>query len=123
MAVEETNVSFSLSAPDLVVPGAAEEADARRELSEKVPVVSATTTATDPPYANNASSRASTTCTTPLRWFGILVPPALRTAQSTFASAVEGPIPQLASLVKDLRKQEVDIARLRKQIKKLELNT
>jgi hypothetical protein len=55
----------------------------------------------------------------PLRWFGILVPPALRTAQSTFVSAVEGPIPQLATIVKDLRTQEIEIGRVKKQIKKM----
>ncbi|KAL1797037.1 hypothetical protein ACET3X_005577 [Alternaria dauci] len=55
----------------------------------------------------------------PLRWFGILVPPALRTAQSTFISAVEGPIPQLATILKDLRTQEIEIGRIRKQIKKI----
>ncbi|KAJ4373841.1 hypothetical protein N0V83_002580 [Neocucurbitaria cava] len=55
----------------------------------------------------------------PLRWFGILVPPALRTAQSAFISAVEGPIPQLATIARDLRSQEIEIGRVRKQIKKL----
>jgi hypothetical protein len=57
--------------------------------------------------------------TDPLRWFGILVPPALRTAQSTFIGAVEGPIPQLATIAKDLRTQEIEIGRVKKQIKKL----
>jgi hypothetical protein len=57
--------------------------------------------------------------TDPLRWFGILVPPALRTAQSTFVGAVEGAIPQLATVVRDLRAQEIEIGRLRKQIKKM----
>jgi hypothetical protein len=56
--------------------------------------------------------------TDPLRWFGILVPPALRTAQSTFVSAVEGPIPQLVTILRDLRTQEIEIGRIRKQIKK-----
>ena len=57
--------------------------------------------------------------TDPLKWFGILVPPALRTAQSTFVYAVEGPIPQLATIAKDLRTQEIEIGRVRKQIKKM----
>lgn len=56
--------------------------------------------------------------TDPLRWFGILVPPALRTAQSTFVGAVEGPIPQLVTILRDLRTQEIEIGRIRKQIKK-----
>ncbi|KAH9866415.1 hypothetical protein IAQ61_008420 [Plenodomus lingam] len=55
----------------------------------------------------------------PLRWFGILVPPALRTAQSTFITAVEGPIARIATVAMDLRSQEIEIGRMRKQIKKL----
>jgi hypothetical protein len=55
----------------------------------------------------------------PLRWFGILVPPALRSAQSNFVSVVEGAIPQLATLAKDLRSQEIEIGRVKKQIKKM----
>ena len=55
----------------------------------------------------------------PLRWFGILVPAALRSAQSSFISAIEEPIPHLATLTKDLRRQEADIVRLRKQLRKL----
>lgn len=54
----------------------------------------------------------------PLRWFGILVPPALRSAQSSFVSVVEEAVPELATITKDLRRQEVDIGRLRKQIRK-----
>lgn len=55
----------------------------------------------------------------PIRWFGILVPSALRSAQSYFVSALEGPVPEMASLSKDLRQQEIEIGRLRKQLKKL----
>ena len=64
-------------------------------------------------------SKESKTLVDPLRWFGILVPPALRSAQASFVSAVEDPILQLSTLASDLRRQEVDIGRLRKQIKKL----
>ncbi|CAI6336879.1 unnamed protein product [Periconia digitata] len=55
----------------------------------------------------------------PIRWFGILVPSALRSAQSNFVSAVDGPLPQIATLSKDLRQQEIEIGRLRKQLKKI----
>ncbi|KAF2265396.1 hypothetical protein CC78DRAFT_553004 [Lojkania enalia] len=68
---------------------------------------------------NNAPSGESSTCSDPLRWFGILVPSALRQAQSSFVSAIEGPIPQLATIVREMRRQESEISRLRKQIKKL----
>ena len=59
--------------------------------------------------------------TDPLRWFGILVPPALRSAQSTFSTAVDGPVPQLATVARRLRTQEIEIGRVRKQIKKTQL--
>jgi hypothetical protein len=55
----------------------------------------------------------------PLRWFGILVPPALRSAQSSFIAVVEGPIPRLAGLGRDLRNQEIEIGRVKKQMKKM----
>lgn len=69
--------------------------------------------------AEKETGKEATKSTNPLHWFGILVPPALRTAQFTFISTVEGPIPQLACLTRDLRNQEIEIGRLRKQIKKL----
>lgn len=55
----------------------------------------------------------------PIRWFGILVPSSLRSSQSSFISAVERPIPEIATLVNDIRKKEIDIGRVRKQIRKL----
>jgi hypothetical protein len=55
----------------------------------------------------------------PIRWYGILVPPALRTAQTQFVSAIEGPMPQVIGLSKDLRNLEIDIGRTRKAMKKL----
>jgi cytoskeletal protein RodZ len=73
--------------------------------------------------ANSPSSRKTgegeTTLVDPIRWFGILVPPALRSAQASFVASVKGPIPQLSTLASELRGTEVDIGRLRKQIKKL----
>jgi vacuolar-type H+-ATPase subunit D/Vma8 len=55
----------------------------------------------------------------PLRWFGILVPPALRTAQANFVNAVEGPLPQIVNTMSQLRQLEHEISRTRKLIKKL----
>ncbi|KAF2488847.1 hypothetical protein BU16DRAFT_531895 [Lophium mytilinum] len=55
----------------------------------------------------------------PIRWFGILVPPALRSAQSSFVSTVDGPIPRLASLSKELRNMEIEIGRARKRLRKI----
>ncbi|KAF2405223.1 hypothetical protein EJ06DRAFT_468898 [Trichodelitschia bisporula] len=56
----------------------------------------------------------------PIRWFGILVPQPLRTAQAHFTEAVVGPLPRIASLAKKLRALEIRIGRTRKAIKKLE---
>jgi hypothetical protein len=55
----------------------------------------------------------------PLRWFGVLVPPALRASQASFVSAVEGPVAELSNLLKELKQTEIEIGRMRKQIKKL----
>lgn len=63
--------------------------------------------------------KATQKSTDPLRWFGILVPPALRAAQTTFVGAVEGPIPRLATIAREMRIQEIEIGRVKKQIKKM----
>ena len=54
----------------------------------------------------------------PLRWFGILVPSALRATQTSFTAAVEGPVPELINIVAELRKLENEIRKTRKTIKK-----
>jgi hypothetical protein len=72
----------------------------------------------DPSDANEQDKQAQK-LVDPLRWFGILVPPALRSAQSTFVAVVEGSIPRLASLGRDLRNQEIEIGRVKKQMKKM----
>ncbi|KAI4209470.1 MAG: hypothetical protein LQ351_007601 [Letrouitia transgressa] len=54
----------------------------------------------------------------PLRWFGILVPPALRQSQGTFKSIVTLIIPALVNSKNDLTQLEIDIRRTRKKIKK-----
>jgi transcriptional regulator of heat shock response len=55
----------------------------------------------------------------PLRWFGVLVPPALRSAQASFTLAAEGSVPNLVMLQRKLRSLEIEIGRTRKSIKKL----
>lgn len=54
----------------------------------------------------------------PIRWFGILVPPALRSAQSTFVKTVEGPVSKLVNLAAEMRELEIEIGRARKAIRK-----
>ncbi|PHH74636.1 hypothetical protein CDD82_4842 [Ophiocordyceps australis] len=50
----------------------------------------------------------------PLRWFGILTPQALHQAQSTSVHVVERLLPQLASVVAEMRHLEAAVRRARK---------
>ncbi|KAF2648675.1 hypothetical protein K491DRAFT_684495 [Lophiostoma macrostomum CBS 122681] len=119
--VDEPSVTFSV-APSSPAPKPlgsepqnepeATEATIEPDLPESAPPV-------QPGAGNETSPDNKHAPKDPIRWFGILVPPALRSAQSSFISAVEGPVPNLAALTKDLRRQEIDVARLRKQIRKL----
>ncbi|KAI9716123.1 MAG: hypothetical protein M1812_005551 [Candelaria pacifica] len=52
----------------------------------------------------------------PLRWFGMFVPPALRSAQNCFARAVSDVIPNLATIVEDLSAHEDEIGRIRAEL-------
>lgn len=56
----------------------------------------------------------------PLKWYGILVPPALRTCQSQFTSAASSSIPSLVSTVSILRGLEDEIWSLRKELNLLD---
>jgi hypothetical protein len=71
------------------------------------------------PSKDQDESKKTAKIRDPIRWFGILVPPALRSAQWSFVSAVEGSVPHLATVTRDLRNQEIEIGRVRKQLKKL----
>lgn len=65
------------------------------------------------------ADKASGTSTDPLKWFGILVPPALRASQSSFKSAVVDVVPALASLSKQMGKLEIEVRRTRKRLRKM----
>jgi hypothetical protein len=54
----------------------------------------------------------------PIRMFGILVPPALRSAQSSFREAIDSPVTRLAAVTGQLRALERDIGRARKAARK-----
>lgn len=54
----------------------------------------------------------------PLDWYGILVPPALRTTQRNFKDAVANLVPALASISKEMREVEIEVRRARKRIQK-----
>ncbi|KAF9699170.1 hypothetical protein EKO04_002732 [Ascochyta lentis] len=55
----------------------------------------------------------------PLRMFGILVPPALRSAQASFVHAVDGPVVRLARVKGELRALEREIGRVRKGVRRV----
>lgn len=56
----------------------------------------------------------------PLRWFGILVPPSLRHAQSQAIQAVEDIVPRLATVSAEMASVEVEVRRARKRRAKAE---
>ena len=53
-----------------------------------------------------------------LRWFGILVPPALRHSQNDFKAASSN-IPTLVNAMSQMKAAEIDIRRTRKKLSKL----
>ncbi|KAJ9607921.1 hypothetical protein H2200_008000 [Cladophialophora chaetospira] len=52
----------------------------------------------------------------PLKWYGILIPPALRTCQTHFTSAVSSSIPELLNTTSKMRRVEEDIWNLRREL-------
>ncbi|KAB8356350.1 hypothetical protein FH972_023934 [Carpinus fangiana] len=59
------------------------------------------------------------TVTDPIRWFGVLVPPALRSAQGHFTATVDGPIQQLVNKNKAMEVLEIEIRRTKKKLSKV----
>jgi hypothetical protein len=76
-----------------------------------------TTTPTDEAKEDKPSTKnpSSTKKNDPLRWFGILTPPALRQAQSHAIQAVERLIPQLATISAEMAAVELAVRRARKR--------
>lgn len=54
----------------------------------------------------------------PIRWFGLVVPTALRTAQNQFVTVTSDAIPMLVNLSMEIRLLEIEIGRTRKKILK-----
>lgn len=53
----------------------------------------------------------------PITWYGILVPPSLRSAQKSFTEAVDNGIPELATVVAKMRAVEKEVDEVRSQLK------
>ncbi|KAK3702098.1 hypothetical protein LTR37_015073 [Vermiconidia calcicola] len=56
----------------------------------------------------------------PLRWFGILIPPALRAAQTSFATAVNEVVAESVNAAKRMRECEVEMRKVRKEVRRAE---
>jgi hypothetical protein len=56
----------------------------------------------------------------PLHWYGILVPPSLRSSQKSFIAAIQTPVIDAANSAQALHRIDMDIRKLRKDIKKAE---
>lgn len=54
----------------------------------------------------------------PLKWFGILVPPALKKSQNSFRGVVTEVLPSLANVANEMKSLEIEIRRTRKKIRK-----
>lgn len=56
----------------------------------------------------------------PIKWFGLLVPPALRSSQASFRAAVGDGIPALVNVDNEMKEVEIEIRRTRKRLGKLQ---
>ncbi|KAH0145888.1 hypothetical protein KCU67_g12461, partial [Aureobasidium melanogenum] len=72
--------------------------------------------------SENADDKGSTQkkVRDPIHWYGILVPPSLRSSQISFKSAIQDPVVEAANSAQALRHVNMEIRKLRKDIKKAE---
>ncbi|EEH03551.1 conserved hypothetical protein [Histoplasma capsulatum G186AR] len=108
--------SFTVESVSLSPPNAIEPKDVTENGNEETNS-KASSRSSDPDELNisteSEKSRANGKRSNPINWFGILVPPALRSAQQSFCTAVDGPIPLLATVITEMRGVERDIEVLR----------
>lgn len=52
----------------------------------------------------------------PINWYGILVPPSLRSAQKSFSAAVQTEVPELAGTIVEMRVLEQKILDMRSKL-------
>jgi hypothetical protein len=89
------------------------------KMPEPEPAPAASANSQPAPEKENAKSGGSAKSQAPknpLRWFGVLVPPFLSTAQRSFTTAVQAPIPELASIITEMREVESKVTELRSLI-------
>ncbi|PFH58205.1 hypothetical protein XA68_14025 [Ophiocordyceps unilateralis] len=85
-----------------------DEAEAGQPIFATIPVAAETS-------QENASVGRAAVCKDPLRWFGLFVPTALRTAQSQSVEAVERVIPRLVTVNAEMLAVEIQVRRARKR--------
>lgn len=98
--------SSESSPPDSATILLSSEATSTTSTSANLPARPPKTQSTD-------SSRRPRKPVNPLHWYGVLVPPSLRAAQSSFACAVEDQIPRLLTVQAEMENLETQIRRLR----------
>ncbi|KAG5293879.1 hypothetical protein I7I50_04439 [Histoplasma capsulatum G186AR] len=112
----KSSPSFTVESVSLSPPNAIEPKDVTENGNEETNS-KASSRSSDPDELNisteSEKSRANGKRSNPINWFGILVPPALRSAQQSFCTAVDGPIPLLATVITEMRGVERDIEVLR----------
>lgn len=111
-AKEETGELFD-SPPDAE---SSQPEESTPTTSEKQPVAS-----TDVGVSGSAPEASKTTSKKfrsddPIHWYGILVPPSLRTAQTSFTDAVQDQVPELAGVTIEMSVVEDRITQLRKKL-------
>jgi coiled-coil domain-containing protein 115 len=106
----EENEEDQTRASDMMMPPAS---DARTPLEEPLgpSETEGEDVAREPRSAKNSYRSED-----PLAWYGVLVPRSLRNAQTSFTAAVEECIPELVSVITEMRLVEEKVNLLRKEL-------
>ncbi|KJK67717.1 hypothetical protein P875_00109046 [Aspergillus parasiticus SU-1] len=107
------NQSHSSDAFTSECEGPEEECDPKAEDST---TSSGNPGAREPAETKPRSSEKKPRSSDPIRWYGILVSPFLRSAQKYFTEALGGPLPELASVVVEMQAVEKEVKSVRKKI-------
>ncbi|KAJ5548747.1 hypothetical protein N7513_005981 [Penicillium frequentans] len=83
-----------------------------------------TTTESDSPVEDSVPNKSSgeskapkkSRPSDPISWYGILVPPSLRTAQKSFTDGIQNEVPALAAVVVEMRRLEDKINKIRTEL-------
>lgn len=73
-----------------------------------------------PEPATSKETTPSPSSCDPLKWFGILVPSALRRTQSSFKAVVEEIVPRIVTVDRAMNEVEIEVRRMRKKLPQAE---